>query len=141
MDTFSNVVDDLMTIYLMNMVALQWLRKLHNSLIEIVKTEYSNELRSNLKLADLVPCIAPNIDSFLRRYDQGGTTNKVRTAASQETDDDAQNVSKTFARGGAGFGSNTRGHGAGSSQGRGSGPFRARGGRQGSARGSGPLPK
>ena len=66
-------VDDKMTISLMNMVALQWLRKTNPALIEIVKTEYSAELRANEQLADLVPRIAPNIDSLLRRYDQGVT--------------------------------------------------------------------
>jgi hypothetical protein len=126
-DNFTNVVDDVMTISFMNMVALQWLRKYNIALIEIVKTEYSTELRSNVQLADLVPHIAPNIDSLLRRYDQGVTSNKVNTAASQETDD-AQNVSKTFSKGGAGFGSTPKFRGGGSSQSRGNGPLRVRGG-------------
>ena len=61
---------DKMTISLMNMVALQWLRKTNPDLLTIVKTEYSTELRSNTQLADLVPRIAPNIDSLIRRYEQ-----------------------------------------------------------------------
>ena len=55
-----NTVEDKMTISLMNMVAIQWLRKINPELIEIVKTDYSTELRSNIQLADLVPRIAPN---------------------------------------------------------------------------------
>ena len=73
-ETFTNTQDDSMSISLMNMVALQWLRKTNPALIEIVKTEYSTDLRSNVQLADLVPRIAPNVDSLLRRYDQGVTT-------------------------------------------------------------------
>ena len=53
-EDFVNTVEDKMTISLMNMVAIQWLRKTNPDLIEIIKTEYSTELRSNTQLADLV---------------------------------------------------------------------------------------
>ena len=66
-----------LTISLMNMVALQWLRKTNPALINIVKTEYSTDLRANVQLAELVPRIAPNVDSLLKRYDQGVTSSKV----------------------------------------------------------------
>ena len=46
---------DKMSVSMMNMVALQWLRKIDPSLIKIVRTEYSTELRNNIQLADLVP--------------------------------------------------------------------------------------
>ena len=59
---------DKMTISLMNLVALQWLRKIDIQLIQIVKMEYSTELRDKTQLAHLVPRIAPNIDSLLSRY-------------------------------------------------------------------------
>ena len=36
-----------------------------------MKTEYSTELRNTTQLADLVPRIAPNIDSLLTRYNSG----------------------------------------------------------------------
>ena len=52
-----------MSISLMNMVAVQWLRKTDPALIKIVRTEYSTDLRANVQLAALVPRIAPNIDS------------------------------------------------------------------------------
>ena len=68
-EDITNTTEDKMTISLMNMVALQWLRKEHPALISIVRTEYSTELRSNIQLAELVPRIAPNIDSLLRRYE------------------------------------------------------------------------
>ena len=52
-----NTVADTLSISLMNMTALQWLRKTHHDLIEIVRTEYSVELRDNVQLAQLVPRI------------------------------------------------------------------------------------
>ena len=76
-ENITNVTADTMSISLMNMVALQWLRKTNPALLKIIKTEYSTDLRSNIQLADLVPRIAPNIDSLLERYDQGNSTNKV----------------------------------------------------------------
>ena len=69
-ESIVNSVQDTMTISLMNMVALQWLRKCHPKLIDIVRIEYSTELRQNTQLAALVPRIAPNIDSLLRRYEK-----------------------------------------------------------------------
>ena len=107
-------VADKMTISLMNMVALQWLRKTNPALIEIVKTEYSTELRANEQLADLVPRIAPNIDSLLRRYDQGVTSNKVTESLHEETVNTHDQVSKTFARGRSMPGSSYRSRGGGS---------------------------
>ena len=66
-----------MSVSLMNMVALQWLRKIDPQLIKIVRTEYSTDLRKNIQLAALVPRIAPNINSLLDRYNNGATCNKV----------------------------------------------------------------
>ena len=65
-----NTVADTMSISLMNMTALQWLRKTHHDLIEIVRTEYSVELRDNVQLAELVPRIALNIDSLFEKMQQ-----------------------------------------------------------------------
>ena len=66
-----NVRADTMSISLMNLVALQWLRKSHPQLIEIVRTEYSTELRRGDQLAALVPRIAPNVESLLARHIAG----------------------------------------------------------------------
>ena len=68
---------DTMTVTLMNMVALQWLRKVDPALIKIVKTEYSTEFKKNCQLAELVPRIAVNIDSLLERYSTGAATLSV----------------------------------------------------------------
>ena len=69
-----------MSISLMNMVALQWLRKIDPTLIRIVKTEYSTELRENTQLAELVPRIATNVDSLLERYNSNSTNcNAINT--------------------------------------------------------------
>ena len=83
---------DKMSVSMMNMVALQWLRKIDQSLIKIVRTEYSKELRNNIQLADLVPRISLNIDSLLTRYNQVVTSNKIQADEAV----DMVNVSKTF---------------------------------------------
>ena len=57
-----------MSISLMNMIALQWLRKIDPKLIDMVRTDYSTELKSGVQLAKLVPDISTNIDSLLSRY-------------------------------------------------------------------------
>ena len=62
---------------LKNMIALQWLRKTNSRLIDIIRTEYSTELRANTPLVDLVPRIAVNIDSLLLRYDQHNAIQRV----------------------------------------------------------------
>ena len=58
-----------MTISLMNFVALDWLTKINPHLVNIVKTEYSKELRDNTQLCQLVPRIANNVDALLSRHD------------------------------------------------------------------------
>ena len=61
-----NATPNEMSTSLMNFVTLQWMRKIDSTLIRIGKTEYSTELRKNTQLADLVPRIAPNVDSLLK---------------------------------------------------------------------------
>ena len=77
-----NATADRMSISLMNFIALQWLRKVNPSLVNIVRTEYSTELRSNTQLAELVPRIAPNIDSLLQRYDAKGNVGNIHLVES-----------------------------------------------------------
>ena len=79
--------DDPMTISLMNMVALQWLRKIDTGFINIVRTEFSTELKSGTQLAKLVPDIAPNVDNLLSRY-ANSTVSKVTADISEEIDED-----------------------------------------------------
>ena len=42
------VANDKMTVSLMNLVALQWLRKINANLIQVVKIEYGKDLRNNV---------------------------------------------------------------------------------------------
>ena len=133
-ENFTTTEADKMSVSLMNMVALQWLRKTNSALIDIVKTEYSTELRSNVQLADLVPRIAPNIDSLLRRYDQGVVTAKVDAIDKFETvDATTSRVAKTWGRG-ADNSQFTRGRGA-----PGRGNSRGNRGQSGSGQQSGPF--
>ena len=101
-DRTINTSADTMNISMMNMVALQWLRKTDPSLIDIVRTEYSTELRDNIQLAELVPRIAINIDSLLRRYNIGATSNKVNIMEDKLRTVDEANVNRTWTRGGSG---------------------------------------
>ena len=94
METLTNTVDDKMSISLMNFVALQWLRKVNPVLIDIVKTEYSAELRKNSQLADLVPRIAPNIDSLLRRYNTGNAAVNVVSGINDTVHEESVAVNK-----------------------------------------------
>ena len=46
---------DTISVTPMNLVAVQWLRKINPALLDIVRTEYATELRENKPLASLVP--------------------------------------------------------------------------------------
>lgn len=88
-DTKVNENDDVMTISLMNMIALQWLRKTNPLLIDIIKVEYSVELRGGTQLGHLVSRIAPCIDSLLKRYENGsGLTNSIQKLTVNTADED-----------------------------------------------------
>ena len=73
----SGVSGDRLTISHMNLITLLWLKNISPALVNIVKTEYSLELRQNTQLVDLVPRISVNIDSLLARYDQGAPVQKI----------------------------------------------------------------
>ena len=60
-------------------------------IIQIVKTEYSTELRSNEQLAHLVPRIAPNIDSLLSRY-SSSSVSKISLDPITDDNNNAENV-------------------------------------------------
>ena len=135
-----NASADKMTISMMNMVALQWLRKTNVALIDIVRTEYSTELRSNTQLAELVPRIALNVDSLLCRYNKGANTHKVEAIEEDNETVDNVTVNRTWGRGnsfqprdGKSRGQQARG---GSTRGRSSA---GRGNQAQSARGAGPF--
>ena len=46
---------DQLTVSHLNLLALQWILKIHPDLLSIVRTEYSKELRDNQPLSSLVP--------------------------------------------------------------------------------------
>ena len=68
---------DQLTVSLLNMVALNWIQKLHPDLLKIVRTEYSKELRENTALAALVPRISLSVDAMLSKYDKVPALNFV----------------------------------------------------------------
>ena len=87
-----------MSITLMNMVALQWLRKTNKDLIDVVQIEYSTELKGDVQLADLVPRIALNVDSLLTRY-MTAATNKVEVTNIENNTVDNAKVNRTWSTG------------------------------------------
>merc|ERR1712082_475588 len=89
---------DQMSIILMNMVALQWLRKTNKDLIDLVKLEYSTELQGGTQLVALVPKIATNIDSLLTRH-ATATTNNVKTVIMEDNAVDNAEVNRTWSSG------------------------------------------
>ena len=56
-----------MSIGLMNFVALAWIQKLHPQLIDIVRVDFSKELRDGVQLSKLVPRIANSVDAILQK--------------------------------------------------------------------------
>ena len=105
-----------MTLHLMNHVAMDWLQRIDVRLINIVKTEYSRELRDNTQLCELVPRIANNIEALLSRHDIVGGVEKLAVV-----DDEDAPVDKVhrvrYGRGGGG----SYGRGRGRGDGKGSG--------------------
>ena len=68
---------DKMSVSLMNLVAVMWLNKIHESLLSIVRTEYSKELRDNVAMSELVPRISMSIDALLTKYEKVPPVNKL----------------------------------------------------------------
>ena len=66
-----------LSISLMNFVAMEWLRKINSQLINIVKLEYSKDLRDGEPLVALVPRISTNIDAMLQRHNVASGVEKV----------------------------------------------------------------
>ena len=63
-----------MSISLYNHIALDWVREL--GLRDIVETEFGNELKTGTQLSSLVPRIAHQVDTLLRRNGQA-SVNRV----------------------------------------------------------------
>ena len=69
---------DKLTVSHTNLVALIWLQKIHPELLNIIRTEYSLELRENKPLSSLVPRISVNIDNLLSKYDKVGAVQRLQ---------------------------------------------------------------
>ena len=94
-----------MTISLMNFVAMDWLTKINPSLVDIVKTEYSRELRENTQLIELVPRISSNIDAMLARHDIVGGVEQLSLVGDDQSVDKVNRVKHGRGRGRGGGGS------------------------------------
>ena len=86
---------DTITVSHANLIALTWLRKVHPELLNIVRTEYSLELRDNRPLAGLVPRIAVNIDNLLAKYDKINCVNNMQCTGNDNFDQAAVNRTQT----------------------------------------------
>ena len=70
------------SICLLDAVTIHWLLAIDKRLISIVKTELATDLKSK-RMCQLVKQIAPNIDEWLARYNQGDTINSVQAQQAQ----------------------------------------------------------
>ena len=98
-ESITNTAQDAMSISLMNLVALQWLRKIDPNLISIIRIEYSTELRANIQLEELVPRIAPNIDALRKRYDSNEAVNAITLMDRCKLEEEDISVNKTWFKG------------------------------------------
>ena len=71
-----------LSICLLDAVTIHWLLAIDKRLISIVKTELATDLKSK-RMCQLVKQIAPNIDEWLARYNQGDTINSVQAQQAQ----------------------------------------------------------
>ena len=81
---------DTLSVSMLNLLALRWLEKIHPDLLDIVRTEYSKELRDNTPLSLLVPRIALCVDALLAKYDK--TPAIARTSAADTAQGHEDNV-------------------------------------------------
>ena len=73
-----------MSISLMNFVAMHWLHKLNPSLIDIVRVEYSKDLRDGVQLTQLVPRLANSIEALLAKNNVVGSVDAISSADNSE---------------------------------------------------------
>ena len=69
-----------MSISLLDSIAIHWLLSIDRRLINIVKTEFSSELKSK-RLCQMIKPIASNIDELLNRYNAKDTVNIIKPAS------------------------------------------------------------
>ena len=91
---------DQLSVSLLNMVALQWINKIHPELLQIIRTEYAKELRENVALAALVPRIALSIDAMLSKYDKIPAVALVKNGREAHGQDEGaqEKIMKVFAK-------------------------------------------
>ena len=73
----SGATGEKMTIGLMNFVAVSWLNRINSKLIDIVRTDFSKELREGTPLSALVPRIANSVESILAKNNIVGSVDNV----------------------------------------------------------------
>ena len=66
-----------LSISLLNLIALQWISRIHSDLLGIIRTEYAKELRENVPISALVPRIALAVDALLKKYDKVPSVAKI----------------------------------------------------------------
>ena len=65
-----------MSIALLDSIAIHWLLSIDRQLINIVKTEFSSELKTK-RLSQMIKPIATNIDELLARYGNRDTVSPI----------------------------------------------------------------
>ena len=74
----SPVTGEVMTVALLDSIAIHWLLTIDKRLINIIKTEFATDLKSK-RLCQMIKIIASNIDELLARYDnQNDKVNMIK---------------------------------------------------------------
>ena len=96
LDGAANAVADTFSLSMKNHITLDWLRLLDPRLLDIVQTEYGIELKSGTQLAALVPKIAHNLDSLLKRHSKSNGNGESINLVKEEYSDDTSESSETI---------------------------------------------
>ena len=88
----SGATGDKMNLTMLNLMVLQWLQKIDPKLVQIVRVEYSADLKDGKQLYELMPRVAKCIPQLLARHESHGVK-LIQDRSANEFDEEAQ-VSK-----------------------------------------------
>ena len=80
----SPATGEVLSIALLDSIAIHWLLTIDRRLINIVKTEFASELKTK-RLCQMIKPIASNIDELLNRYGQRDTLHSVESSDASHT--------------------------------------------------------
>ena len=88
----SGVTGDKMNISMLNLIVLMWLQKIDSKLVDIVRVEYSADLKDGKQLYEIMPRIAKSVSQLLLRHDT--FTTKLVQSENPATHSEAAKIQK-----------------------------------------------